>query len=458
MAWMSHFLLQKINIYYSFKGGIKYIMKDMYLETEKVRQELNAMITKITGLSSDEIDDEEEFIQLGMDSFMMILFRKRIQKKYGIELTINDLFENFKTIEFMAANIINSNTTVLDEEEIIVEKEIEHPVSANQPKQLAEHVCDLTSAERRLYLLSQIKEGNQAYQIFYCFELSDFYSNEQIKNAFTDICIHNNIMRCAYKLMDGSVKRCVFDTIDILFHEINLESTADVKRFEKEWRAPFLLEHAPLWKVAVVKEVDGKRRLYLNIHHIICDGKSIDLILQELKCRLDDERQKLPRTKTDYSQLFQAENGNLLSDRAEKQKQWWMNKFKQLPEPLNLPIEEPRKEMFDFRGETLHFKLDEKISENINKVLQHSQVTPFMFFLSTWVLLIHKLSEQHDFCIGVPWDLRSMGEFKHTMGMFIQTLPLRFQVNENDAYSALLQQVKEECLTSYEFADYTLII
>lgn len=313
---------------------------------------------------------------------------------------------------------------------------------------------ELSSAERRVYILSSLQGGNEAYQIRTKFKVDGTLDYERLKVAFQSIADKHEMLRSSFHVESSGIVHHIEENVipDGMMADLRIKE--DQERFEQFWKRPFVLVEAPLWRWALVIDDAGQQLLYISAHHIITDGSSFNIILQDLAALYN--RLQAPQASLPYRDFVEKEQKHVVSKEITKSKEWWIKLLTPLPPALNLPIQNMRPSMNEFSGETCFFTIPGNVLTRIKKLASDRNSTPFIMLLSIWTVYLSRLAEQADFCIGFPIDRRSTGDFEQTVGMFSETLVLRVKPDPNMEFLSYLDSVKQTCLTVYENSDYPL--
>ena len=324
---------------------------------------------------------------------------------------------------------------------------------ANSKKPLSEVCYDLSSEERRMYVLSHMKFGEQAYRI--CGALKVVASNfnvQKLENCLQQLVRRHACLRSYYNIDDTGVYRSEAISIQTPF------VYSEEPILDKNKIAPISnnldVDKAPLWQVRVFKQSASEYLIILDFNHLIADGLSTSLIIEELFELYQDR--SLPPVGDHYSQYVLKQDEFLKSDDFSLQKSYWKNQLSSPLEALELPADFERPLQKDFLGAAEHFEIDEVLTAQLKELAKEYNVTPFLVLFSSYFVLLNKLTHQHDICVGLPFDNRGMGNFERSVGMFAQTLAIRNQLTSELNFTELLEQVKEASSDAYMNADLPL--
>ncbi|SMP68490.1 amino acid adenylation domain-containing protein [Neorhodopirellula lusitana] len=220
---------------------------------------------------------------------------------------------------------------------------------------------------------------------------------------------------------------------------------------------PFDLSNDPLLRLKLVKLSDDQHVLFFSAHHIVSDGWSTGLVLNEV-CEvytaLVENRVAVLPEPGDFADYVAME----AEDDQESQEAvaYWMNQFRELPDPLDLPSDRPRASVKDFAGSTLIHKFDTETYEAIKKTAANHNVTLFTMTLSVLNVLLARLSGQNDIVITIPTAGQVFADNQCLVGHCVNLLPIRSQLEMTSSFDSLLKKTQTLVLDAYDHQQCTL--
>ncbi len=311
----------------------------------------------------------------------------------------------------------------------------------------------LSSEERRMYVLSQMKGGEYAYHVTGALRICGRYDVERGERALRALAVRHPILRSAYIYGDDGLRHRVEPVIALpmTYRDVASAPTdtllADVVR-------RFDLTKAPLWRIDVLRTAEDDRILAMDFHHLIADGISVSLLIEEF-CVLY-RGDALEHAGADYVEFVRWEQAFVTGEDYAAQRRYWLQNMRPLPPPLELPTDRPRPPQNDFAGASLRFELEPHYFASVRELARRRQSTPFMVLLAAYFVLLQKLTRQQDICIGTPFDRRRNGDFERTVGMFAQTLAIRVQPMPDLDFATVIDHVRESCSAAYSHSDVPL--
>ena len=197
---------------------------------------------------------------------------------------------------------------------------------------------------------------------------------------------------------------------------------------------------------------NNKHALLIDMHHIISDGTSMSIFVDEL-CKLynGENLENLNYTYKDFS-TFEAEE--LSSGNLKEAENYWLQEFADDIPVLNMPTVYQRPAIQSFEGKKLTSVLDAQIVEKIEHLSKELEITPFMILLATYYILLSKYTSQDNIVVGSPIVGRDIPETANLIGVFINTLALRNHIDNTLSFKDFVLSLKDHLLNSYQYQTY----
>ncbi|MBD2812402.1 hypothetical protein ID853_16315, partial [Xenorhabdus sp. Vera] len=212
-----------------------------------------------------------------------------------------------------------------------------------------------------------------------------------------------------------------------------------------EIATPFDLTTEPSLRLRHYQVADN-HYLLLLWHHIAMDGWSIDIFMAELAeiyhALQAGHDSPLPELEITYGDYAVWQRDYLLGDVREQQLAYWQHALAGY-ESLALPPDHPRPAQVNYQGRDIHFALDAQLSEQLRTLARTQETTLYTVLLSAFYLTLAKLSGQDDIVIGTPTDNRHHAQTLPLLGMFVNSLALRAQLQYTDSVTALIKQTHQ---------------
>ncbi|MCP5106774.1 MAG: amino acid adenylation domain-containing protein, partial [bacterium] len=404
----------------------------------KVEEKLVEIWSVVLGVEKDKIGIDDNFFQLGGHSLKGTVVISRIHKAFNVRLSLADIFQA-PDIRRLSAYI---NASVEDEYFSIepVEKKEYYPLS---------------SAQKRLYVLDQMEFESTAYNIPALFELSEAPDPERLEAAFKQLIKrHESFRTCFIMVNDEPVQR-VMDDADFLislYPSLTSAGTPGSLSLTSGFIHPFNLSRAPLLRAALMEAAEGRPLLFVDMHHIISDGISMEIFQRELPAAYDSK--ELPPLKLQYKDFARWQTRESRKEEIEAQEAYWLKMFAGEIPVLNLPFDYARPVVQSFEGSNVSFELGRGETAALKQLAREERATLFMVLAAVFNLLLSKLSGQEDIVVGSPAAGRRHSDLENIIGMFVNTLPMRNQPTGEKCVTDFLQEVKARTLEVFENQDY----
>ncbi len=309
-----------------------------------------------------------------------------------------------------------------------------------------------SSAQKRLFILNQLEEISTSYNMPGAILIEGEFDQKRLEYAFNTLVERHESFRTSFEMMNGELIQRIHKNIDFQITYMELGSQSSIEAVIKEFIRPFDLNCAPLLRVGLIKITDQRHILVFDMHHIISDGASMDILVKEISSLFNGK--DLPDLKIQYKDFSIWQNDLFNSEKIKKQEEYWLQNFADELPILNMPTDHLRPPVMSFKGDELEFVLDEKVTARLNKLCNEKNVTSYMVLLAAYNVLLSKYSGQEDIIVGSPIAGRSNLDLENIIGMFVNTLAMRNYPTGEKRFAEFLDEVKENATKSYENQDY----
>ncbi len=327
----------------------------------------------------------------------------------------------------------------------------------------------LSYSQQRLWFLQQLEE-NSAYSMPAILRLQGALRLDVLQQAIDAIVARHENLRTTFIEEAGEIYQRIAPPTTVPMPIIDIAQPQMALRMaDDEIRRPFDLAKGPLLRVLLLRLTPppasepqpdaplSEHYLVFNMHHIISDGVSIGLLIEEFSelysAGIRGENATLPDLPVQYADYAVWQRKWLQGKLLEQQATYWQEKLHGAPPLLELPTDRPRPAQQSFRGKTLDFTVDRELARKVAHFSQQQKATPFMTLLSAFALLLHRYSSQSEILIGTPIAGRAQPEVERLIGLFINTLVMRASLAENPTVLELVEQVRQTALDAYAHQD-----
>ena len=187
------------------------------------------------------------------------------------------------------------------------------------------------------------------------------------------------------------------------------------------------------------------------MHHIISDGASVSVLIDEMtKLYAGEALEPLRIQYKDYAVWQQ----HLLTERHKMQEEYWLKELDGELPVLTLPTDYPRPSVQTFEGSRISFSLKPELVQQLRRLAKETDSTLYMVLAASYSTFLSKLSGQSEVIVGSPAAGRPHADLSRIIGMFVNTLAIRTRPEGDKPFSAFLEEVKETTLGAFEHQDY----
>ena len=175
---------------------------------------------------------------------------------------------------------------------------------------------------------------------------------------------------------------------------------------------------------------------------------------------INGEPVSLPILSIQYSDYAIWQRECLSEADLETFSKYWKEHLSDVPHLHSIPLDKPRSNYRSYEGQSYRFELDEEFTHKLKRFCKYRDITLFMFLHSVLALLISRYSDEKDIVIGSPISGRTRSEIQHLIGMFVNNLVIRSDVNGELFFDEFLQKNKQIILDGYshQHIPYDLIV
>ncbi|HET8845356.1 MAG TPA: condensation domain-containing protein, partial [Ktedonobacteraceae bacterium] len=416
-----------------------------HTEIERVLESLWAGVLRVP-----QVGINDNFFALGGHSLLVVQLIARVRSVFQIDLPIRALFES-PTIAGLARHIQSHKA------------DYSLPsLPEFQPGVRPQHI-PLALAQQRFWFLDRLDPGNPAYNVPLALRISGPFQPEYCQETLQILARRHETLRTTLGTVKGKPVQRIVEQPDIPFLPINLsgldeegKEQAAIIALEEEVARPFKLTAGPLIRAMHLRLSSSEHMLLITMHHIITDGWSFDLLLQEfchvynaLAANRSPELPDLPIQYADFAVWQRKWQEQGLMDR---QLEYWKRQLAGLPEST-LPLDGPQVAQSTAPLAASVVRLSPALRDSVHQLSQREGVTPFMTLLALFQMLLGAWTRRDDLAVGTLVANRAQVEVEALVGCFVNTLVLRTSLAGNPSFRELLRRVQETALGAYVHQD-----
>jgi acyl carrier protein len=378
---------------------------------------------------------DHSYFDLGGDSLRAMTVIARLNAELGAGLRLSDLYYH-PTVRELAMAIRTDaapGTT---------------PVTVNAP---AATEYPIATAQAGIYYLQRLDPRSTAYNIPLSFAVRGPLDEARFGKAVDELVRRHDAFRTRFVIRDRRVVGLVEPEAEvrIVRQEIGAgEETEVLQGFVQ----PFDLATAPLVRIKLARRSDELHYIVIDVHHVVFDGASIALLLNDLvQLYHGGATADVPGLRyADHALLAEREG----AEERERQRAYWVGKLGSGRTPLALPFDFPKGKAQRFSGDYVDLWLGAEQRQQVAALARAAGTTVFSALFSLFAGVLSHLTGQDDITVGVPVECRRDPRIRSTIGMFVNTLAVRVQVDRTRPLRDLLTAHAPELFAALDHQEY----
>ncbi|NEW06408.1 amino acid adenylation domain-containing protein [Paenibacillus sp. SYP-B3998] len=398
----------------------------------RLEAQLARIWQEVLGLPSASVKDN--FFELGGHSLRATTLVSKLYKELGVNLPLRDVFR-YPTIEEMAQAIGG----------------MERKAYAAIPRAEEREVYPLSSAQKRLYIMHQLEGAEMSYNMPGVMTLGGALDRERFEAAFQGLIARHETLRTGFEMVSGEPVQRVHSHVEFAV-EYTQASEEEARDIVSGFIRAFELAKPPLLRVGLIELAKDRHILMFDMHHIISDGVSMNILVEEF-VRLYGGEELIPLA-IQYKDYAAWQQSEAYSERLKQQEAYWLDTLEGDLPILDLPTDYERPQIRSFEGASIQFEVEPAVSKQLNELAANQESTLYMVLLSAYSVLLSKYSGQEDIIVGTPIAGRAHADLEPLIGMFVGTLAIRSYPTGAKTFLSYLNEVKETTLGAFEHQDY----
>ncbi|WP_444626224.1 amino acid adenylation domain-containing protein [Flavobacterium columnare] len=425
-------------------SGEDLIRREYIAPRNATEEQLVTIWQEVLGVENIGITDS--FFELGGHSLMVAQVLNKIHQRLSLQISFKDFFAT-PTIEGISKNLTHKNYVAI-------------------PKAAEQESYPLTPSQQRLWVLSQLEGGSQAYNMPAVVRLKGALDIANFEKAFQELIARHEILRTCFRSdkNTGEIRQYINVKEDITFNLTVLDyqdaDSVAIENYLQQTNAEaFDLEQGPLLRASLLQQGSNEYVFFLSMHHIIGDGWSTELLISEVVNNYNSLLQGraitttvLPIQYKDYAVWLQEE---IKGEKYEKAEKYWLEQFSGELPVLDLPSYKTRPLIQTYNGDNVSQLFSAAFTSKLKQYSEDKGVTLFMTLMAGIKALLYRYTGQTDLVIGTPIAGREHPDLENQIGLYLNTLAIRTQLEEDsNSFASLLQKEKEVLLGAYEHQLY----
>ncbi|MBC8757078.1 amino acid adenylation domain-containing protein [Kordia sp. YSTF-M3] len=399
-------------------------------------------------LGNEQIGIKDNFFELGGHSLKGIQIVSRIYKAFSKKIELKNIFM-YPVLGDLADLIINGD---FEEYTPITKAEEQENYPPSYP-------------QKRIWILEKLESSGEVYNMPYSYWLEGNLDKEILKQTFETIIERHEVFRTLFveTLEEPRQKIVPIEEVDFDIDYIDLRNEQNPKDFaiglgQNASQEIFDLEEDLLIKVSLYQTTDTDYLFFFNIHHIIGDEWSLQILNREIitiyNALVKGEEHQLPVLTIQYKDFATWQQNELSGENLQRHKDYWMSKLTSDSQSLDITTDMWRPPSRKFNGDRLYFKIDANTTKTFQKLLAKESSTLFMGLLTLVKTMLIRYTGNDDLTIGTAITGRSHTDLEDQIGFYSNTLAFKSEYQENDSFLSFLQTVKTTVLEAFDHRIY----
>ena len=402
-------------------------------------------------LNLERVGIHDDFFALGGHSLLATQLVSRIRSTFQVELSLTQVFAG-PSVAGLASQV----------EALRRVGRIAPPGPI--PRVARSGALPLSFAQHRLWLLDQMGSG-AGYHMRLELGLSGPLDREALGHALDAVVARHETLRTRF-VAEGDTARQVIDppaSLPLRVIERPDAATAEQRAAalraytEQDGRQPFDLARGPALRAALLCCADDESVLVLSFHHVLADGRSYELLAQEItalyRAQCGGGPSGLPALPVQYADYAAWQREWLSGDTLEEQLRFWREHLPADLPALQLPTDRPRPPVQSFAGAAHRAGLERGLRDGLVALARQHDATLAMVCLAAFQVLLQRYSGQDEIVVGSPIANRTRPDVERLIGFFVNALVMRVDLSGDPPFTQVLAQVKQTSLAAYDHQD-----
>lgn len=397
-------------------------------------------------LDENHVGRNDDFFLLGGNSLMATRLASRIYTEFKKDVELRTLFEN---------SVLHELAAMLDQDNRLITTTQQEDI----PVISADHY-PLSDSQLRIWRSEQVFDSGSGYLLGGAYRILGEFDIDRLTSAVQLLVNKHESLRTTFPLIDDTPRQVIHDSISIpinVFGEITDGHTIS-ETIERFFETRFDLEAGPLMALGYLRESDHSHVLAIKIHHLITDGWSQGIIMQQLVDGYQGGTEHLHLIGTASARFvdfvhWQQHQSTL------KQTEWksfWQRELSQPYERIQLPYDFPRPLVIKKSTRQLSIPVDASLHTRIDAFARKNQLSLYMTMMASVQLLLQRYTASSDVIVGSPFSGRTHPSVQDTVGFFVNTLPFRMQSGMDTSVGSWIQELREKTVQMLEFQHVSL--
>jgi amino acid adenylation domain-containing protein len=429
--------------------------EDSRVAQSPTEEALSAMWTSVLGVERIGLDDD--FFALGGHSLLATQVVAQVRTVFGVDVSLRQLFEA-PTVSALARAVESARrASVADDAPPLVAR--------------ADSTAPLSFAQQRLWLTEHLEPGRGTYVVPSAVRLRGPLDAPALSGALDLLVDRHGVLRTRFSVIDNEpvqivappgvsgaheAERVRLELLDYSALAGDARLAAIWRVLEEEARTGFDLSRGPLLRAKLVRASATDHVLLLTMHHIVSDGRSMDVLVRELTTAYAalarGETPVLPALPVQYADYAAWQRGWLTAAVAERQLDYWRRQLAGVA-PLGLSPDRVRPAVLARVGARVEVQVPAEVGAALGALGQTEGATLFMVLAASFQVVLARHTGQEDIALGTAVANRDRAELEPLIGFFVNQVVLRTDLAGDPSFREVVRRVRQVCLDAYAHQD-----
>jgi len=376
----------------------------------------------------------DNFFDIGGDSMSIVYVANHVSNYFKTSVSLREVYEN----------------PTLNAHALLIDKALQKTF---MPMKRSADMRDYpaSTGQKRIFMLTNIDDTSIVYNMPGAVKITGKFDITRFKKALNKLIKHNAALRTGFYIKNGELRQKIYanTAVKIGTHKCKKQQLGKTLR---GFIRPFKIACPPLIRVEHVELSRTEHVVFIDIHHIISDGISYELMLKQLSLLYSGA--KVSPCELRYADYAVWQKEYLLSDVIQSQREYWLEHLSGELPTLSLRADHPRKSRQNFKGKRTSIKMPKELCNEIHRYAKSKGMTTYTVMLGAFYILMARYSGQDDIIIGTPTSGRSRAELITMVGMFVNTLALRARPSADKKCVDFMAEIKKLVIEGMVNQDY----
>jgi fengycin family lipopeptide synthetase D len=385
-------------------------------------------------LGIQHLDGSDNFFLMGGHSLKAARLSALINKEFNVELSVSDIYKK--------PHITQIHDLIKTGRKSAYEAIVPAPTKK---------YYSTSAAQKRMYIMNSTDKVDISYNVSIVLQFEEKVTKDTVVSALKTLSNRHDVLRTRFDIQFDEIVQQVLPEVTVNLLDGGIINLHELSQEAKRVVRPFDLKLAPILNVCYFEIAQGGVAVVFDTHHIIADGTSMGILINEFIRLLNQET--LPELLLQYKDYAEWENSHYSKkEYFHEHEQYWLTIYKDIPK-LRMPVE-AKPEAQNFSGERLSFTIAKELSAKLKSYAFTMDVSIYQLLLSIYYLLLSKYTNQQDIVVGTAVANRRKEEVQQMMGMFVNTLALRATIPAEISFNQFVKNIKNMVLEAFDYQEY----